>query len=287
MSGNDFLREEIFKRYGTVQRARGCFLYTKKGVRLTDMNQEAGKAILGWGGSSAFTMMKNTLSRGVTGSFITEYDYRTKKAVSSLLDSERELFFYSSKKSALSAGISVCPDGTGFYRPWSPGNLEWSSVPAVVIEPPLPWTRDVFILALLPEILEKSEEYEKSAGNPKKNVNGENSSLADSELLSEDRIRINAPMNAGIARAVYNLIGALQERKESDWFVYDIFLKGYFERKGPYLYPKVPEEKYPEMIKHFLDCAVVLSADYNQPSIVPFGADKGVFTKLKNNPFSF
>lgn len=285
MSGNDFLREEIFKRYGTVQRARGCFLYTKKGVRLTDMNQEGGKAILGWGGSSAFTMMKNALSRGVTGSFITEYDYRTKKAVSVLLNSERNVFFFPTKKSALEAGISVSPDGTSFYRPWSSGNIEWSSVPSVVVEPPLPWTRDVFILAVLPEILEKNKDKDEDKAD-KKNADFQNSDF-DSEIFSENRIKINAPMNAGIARSIYNLISAIQERKESDWFVYDIFLKDYFERKGPYLYPKVPEEKYPEMIKHFLDCTVVLSADYNQPSVVPFGADKGVFTKLKNNPFAF
>ena len=54
---------EISKRFGNVKRARGCFLYTEKGVRLTDLFQEGGRAILGWGGNSAFTVLKNVLSR--------------------------------------------------------------------------------------------------------------------------------------------------------------------------------------------------------------------------------
>ena len=63
---------ELYKRYGAVTRARGPFFYTKKGVRVTDLYQEAGRAILGWEGGSAFTMFKNVLSRGQTGSFICE-----------------------------------------------------------------------------------------------------------------------------------------------------------------------------------------------------------------------
>ena len=38
---------EIKKRYGIITRARGSFLYTQKNVRLTDLFQEGGRAILG------------------------------------------------------------------------------------------------------------------------------------------------------------------------------------------------------------------------------------------------
>ncbi|MBP5284181.1 MAG: hypothetical protein J6Y93_05900, partial [Treponema sp.] len=67
------MAEEIFKRWGTVKRARGNFLYTAKGVRLTDMFLEGGKAVLGWGSdnTSAWTVFKNILSRGLTGSYFT------------------------------------------------------------------------------------------------------------------------------------------------------------------------------------------------------------------------
>ena len=87
---------ELYKRYGAVTHARGPFFYTKKGVRVTDLYQEAGRAILGWEGGSAFTMFKNVLSRGQTGSFICEDcpEQRKKKAVSELLASDRTIFCF-------------------------------------------------------------------------------------------------------------------------------------------------------------------------------------------------
>ncbi|MBQ3824611.1 MAG: hypothetical protein II811_00585, partial [Spirochaetaceae bacterium] len=85
----DILADEIFSRYGAITRARGCFLYTKKTVRLTDMFREGGAAILGWGGGSAFTMLKNTLNRGITGTFRTEFQGQLIRAVSLLLDNQK------------------------------------------------------------------------------------------------------------------------------------------------------------------------------------------------------
>ena len=77
--------QEIDTRYGAVKRARGCHLYTSKGRRLTDMYQESGRAILGWGASRAMTEFKNIVNRGITGSFPTDYSARLEKAVKKLL----------------------------------------------------------------------------------------------------------------------------------------------------------------------------------------------------------
>ena len=80
MTVND-LFFEVYKMYGAVTRARNCFLYTKKGVRLTDLYQEEGRAILGWSGDNAYTQMKNNMNKGISGSFITEGQNRIQKAV--------------------------------------------------------------------------------------------------------------------------------------------------------------------------------------------------------------
>ena len=87
------------------------------------------------------------------------------------------------------------------------------------------------------------------------------------------------------AAMVIELMAELPLRQEKDWFIYDTILTKYWERKGPYLYPKITENKYDDFVKHCLDCSIVINPSYNEPSIIPFGADKGVFTKLKNNPF--
>ncbi|MBQ1948748.1 MAG: hypothetical protein II367_01155 [Treponema sp.] len=257
----EFLSQELFSRYGTVKRARGCFLYTAKGERLTDLFQENGRAVLGWGGSSAFTIFKNTMNRGLTGSFFTDYPHRTVRAVEKLFNSSRELFYFSSKKGALKAGILVSPEGTSVYRPWSPAATEWSKIDCVLFAPALPWAENIFILAVKKELVQKT-----------------------SVKLSSDTL-VPAPLHAAIARSVYDLIKALQEREEKHWFIYDSVLAKYWERKGPYLFSKVPAERYADFVLHCLECGLVINPDCKEPSIVPFGADKGVFSKLKNNPF--
>lgn len=141
------LSEEIYKRYGAVTRARGYFLYTKKGVRLTDMFLEDGRAILGWQAGSAFTHMKNILSRGLTGSFRTEEAFRLKKALSTLLKKEVNFYTFSDKKSALTASLSFSKDNSAVWKAFNK-DIDYSSFDAVILSPPLSWTNSVFLLAV-------------------------------------------------------------------------------------------------------------------------------------------
>ena len=83
---HDRYKEEFVKRYGTVSRARGCNLYTQKGVRITDLYLDGGRAILGrsCSASRAFKVFKNTIDRGQTGLFPKMYETRFEKAALSL-----------------------------------------------------------------------------------------------------------------------------------------------------------------------------------------------------------
>ena len=260
MSQMTVLSEEIDKRYGTIKRARGCFLYTKKGIRLTDLYQEGGKAILGWGGTS-FTVFKNVLNRGLTGSYTTDYVAQVKKAVSVLLASNRSIGMYVNKQVALKVALAASAENTSVWRPWNPEEIDWSSVASVVMEPPFPWCSGLWIVALTP------------------------APESDAALAMHISDTFPAPVLAGVARSMYNMVAALQERKETDWFIYDTVVTKYWQRKGPYLYPTVSRENYGDFVRHCLDCHLVISPDYDTPSIVPFGADVSVFKLLKNNPF--
>ncbi len=266
MNKSDFFKE-LYNLYGPVTRARNCFLYTKKGIRVTDCYQENGRAILGWDGGSAFTHLKNVLSRGQTGSFICEDHSRLEKALSCLLKSDRKLAFYYSKIDAVKAGLQIAPESTAFYQPWSENNTDWPNVTSLVIAPPLPWTESLFILAIKSQALASENQNQTS------------------EILSPATPPF--ALQVAITRSIYNLIEALQTRQEKDWFIYDPILTKYFERKGPYLYPKIPQEKYDDFVIHCLKLGIAFNPDYKEKSIVPFGADKGVFTKLKNSPFDY
>lgn len=242
------LKKEIFSRYGAVTRARGCFLYTKKGVRLTDLYQAGGRAVLGWGGGDAFTKLKNVLNRGITGFFITEYDNQIEKAVSELLQSKRHVIF-----------TYRAPDFVPLWEPWNenlPELSELDKINAISIKPPLPWTDSLYLICV-------KDDFD------------------DGKILG--RIDLPSPIIAALTRSIYDLIGAIKEREEKNWFIYDQVLAKFFERKGPYLYPKVPSGNYDDFVLLCLDNGIVINPDCNEHSIVPFGADRGVFTKLKND----
>lgn len=267
MKAKEKLAEKIAVKFGTIKRARNCFLYTEKGVRLTDLYQEEGRAILGWGAKGTFTVLKNVLERGITGSYYTDFSTRNlksksrlSKAVSELFASERTGFIFRSKSSALTAALSISQQGTAFFMPWNQADQDWKSIDCLVFAPSFPWADSYYILAVKSSLLDAKAEFENEAEVP-------------------------SPVCAALTRSVYDLIKALQEREEKDWFIYDKVVTRYWERKGPYLYPKIPEERYEEFINHCLDCELVISPDYHTPSIIPFGADKGVFRKLEKNPY--
>lgn len=252
------LYQHLYNLYGPVTRARNCFLYTKKGVRITDLYQENGRAILGWQGGSAFTMLKNVINRSQTGGFICEENDRLSKAVSELLDSPRKTYYFSDKISAMKAGLAIAPESTNAYRPWNQTSIVWSDVKCVIIEPPLPWTDSIFILAV----------------------------ASNEEAVPVSKLTVSFALKTGITRAIYNLIAALQTREESDWFIYDTILTKYWKREGPYLYPKIDRKDYDSFILHCLEEGILINPDYNSPSIIPFGADKGVFEKLNKSSFN-
>ena len=240
---------EIKKRYGIITRARGPFLYTQKNVRLTDLNQEGGRAILGWD-SSAYTVFKNTLSKGLAGSFETAHFARLQKALSELLKSERKIFLFSSKSAAMEAALLLDANSASVYKPFI--GVDYSAVKNVIVAPPLPWTNNFWILAA-------------SGG-------------LDPAILPSEKFP--PALLAAAARSVYDLIAALKERQEKDFFIYDKVLTKFFERRSCWLRPKVPQEKYDDFVLACLDAGVAINPDYNADSIVPYGADKGVLKKM-------
>lgn len=255
------LANELFNRFGAVTRARFCYLYTKKNERLLDLYQQGGKAILGWGSSKATTLFKNVLNRGITGSYFTEFNDKIEKSVSALLESQRKCFIYTSRKAALKNALTISINDTSFYRPWNSSNINISQKDCLILEPVLPWSENIFIVAAKPELTENKE--------------------------IENSTELPAPLSAAIGKSFYELKKELPLRQEKDWFIYDTIITKYWTRKGPYLFPKVPEEKYDQFVLHCLDQKLVISPEYNKPSIIPFGADAGNFSGLKNNPFDF
>ena len=246
-------------------------MYTQKNVRLTDLNQEGGRAILGWD-SSAYTVFKNILSKGLAGSFETAHFARLQKALSELLKSERKIFLFSSKRAAMEAALLLDANSASVYKPFA--GVDYSAVKNVIVAPPLPWTNNFWILAAS-SLGQPSDSGAENGGLER----GQNviAGLDPAILPSE---KFPPALLAAAARAVYDLIAALKVRQEKDFFIYDKILTKFFERRSCWLRPKVPQEKYDAFVLACLDAGVAINPDYNADSIVPYGADKGVLKKM-------
>jgi len=262
MNNIDWFNTEFVKRYGSVKRARGCYWYTEKGVRLVDLWQEDGRAILGWGAcnSKAFEVLKNTISRGQTGSFPTDYSKRFTKAVLQLVNTALCNKTTSENSIELYTSVSLITDSSiarklPTWRPWS--NVFTS---AMIVQVPFAWTESVYIV-----VSNKAYKIENELALPIAPVSG--------------------AYLAAATRAIYSLIAVLDERKECHFKRFDNSLKKYFTREGPYLTAHT-DILYEKFVLHCLDCGIVINPNKTLPSIVPFGANPGDFRKLDRTPFS-
>lgn len=241
------LYNALFEKYGNVKRARNYYFYTEKGIRLTDLFQEDGHAVLGWSYGRSRLMFKNTMERGCTGSFISSSQNALKKAVNSLFQSQYETVFWCRNYEPYLKDFEK-------LREWKPFE-EVKASEDVFFVAPFPFADSGYIVAV-------SEKYDAEES-------------AAPALLN------------GIVRSVYDLAGEIPLRTEENWCSYDSVLKLYWNRKGAYLFPKVPESEYDDFCLHCLDMGLVISPSFKTPSIVPFDVNIGDFSKLKNNPFKF
>lgn len=287
--------DELIKRYGAVVRARGPYLYTQKGVRLTDLYLDAGRAVLGraCSGSNAFRVLKNTLERGETGSFPSAYNTRFQKAVLSLIPGYDYAARFSTEDSLLRAaalytsdqttgtkqdstgtqGAAVSPNAgrrVKLWRPWQTeaaaagdNSYETLGTETLIAEgvlafyPPLALQEAGFIAVF-------------KAGNKH---------FPLSDLCS------GALLNA-ITRSIYDLQREIPKRGEKEWSRFDAVLSPYFEREGAYLIPKIGGAQYEDFVNHCLDCRLLIPPS-PAPALVPVGVNEGDFSRLKQTPFKY
>lgn len=246
----------LFDRYGAVKRARGQYLYTQSGVRLVDMYMEGGRAALGWRTGKALTVCKNTLNRGVVGSFITAEQHRLVRAVQNLLPGYEDVRWYCGVDSCESV-LRICTaSGAVMWRPWEIQCTEKSDL--IYLVPPFPWAGEILIVA--------------------------SRSMRLTEVLPYSDM-IAPPVLAGMARALYDLLAEIPQRNESMWRVHDKILLKYWKRSGPYLYPVVPEDDYSRFFLHCLDCGLFISPVFTSASVVPHEVASGDFTQLKKRAY--
>ncbi|MBO4508975.1 MAG: hypothetical protein J5747_10120 [Spirochaetaceae bacterium] len=328
------LAAEIQKRYGNVRRARGCYLYTEKGVRLTDCYLDGGRALLGWDGGKARTVFKDTLERGATGAYCGGYESRLATAVRHLLPREyTEIRWYygdcasgsaNSATCAVSGGSVLCGSADGasagtalgargsttgtheacvrdavLWRPWldicaesTPKPTRYPEItiihpgaerPAIIrLVPPYPWATTLCIYAFrtdAPQTVASGAKTEQGATAATGANAAQLASTPQTTNIPPSDV-VPAPLLAAYARAFCDLKTALGTFGENDFKCFAKQLSPLFDRRACWLFPKIPRDSYEDFAKRCLDAGIVVSPDYDTPSLIPWRANKGDIKRI-------
>lgn len=303
------LKSEILKRYGVVRRAYDYHLYTAKGVRILDLYQENGSAILGWRSGRAKLAFKNMLDRGMTGTFPTETEDELVRAVQEVLPYYNTVRWYETKERARLA----CASYLGL----------WSDIPLIESpllhteasidmgpggDSPLSSAKQIYGIPIWRPWLDEAF-YTMSDRVDSAFLQNANDTLNTMVLASplpfaggctlavfassgsdtptpppSDSI---APALLGaLSRAFADLSAALFKRTEADWARYDAYTSAFWDRRGPYLVPKMRKSRYHDFFMKCLDKGILISPEYDTPSIIPYIADAGEFKGLSSGETS-
>lgn len=285
MLDNDFKKEYIFlnteikKRYGFITRARGHYLYTEKNVRLTDLFLENGRAFLGWGNlaSQSMLVLKNTSSRGQTGSFFSHHEDRLKKIVFELYPNYTDLYFFLTRESLfahllekklvdfnlaelgeqklLACNIPVVRPGQAVSETYSPKIAN-----TLIVIPPFSWAQSPYLV-----------------------LHAEQNSMHSLQKSYSDFI--SPALFAALTRGFYDLKKKLT-LPLADFSVFDSIFSPYFTRTAQYLYYAQNPKIYRDFMLHCLDCHIVLPPLCTLPAILSYSVQKSDFKLFEKNSFS-
>ena len=263
-----------------INRARGYFLYTADGKRYLDMALEGGRLIMGHRQKGYGQTLKNAIDKGILPGFPSPYAHRLKQAVRALFGKDCFVYLFKSEEHAKAAlatqGIAyelwrpLCADTGATSRVANAcdpindlKNQKSPRKPAVI--PSLPLTLEAPVILVLPV---------PAAFSPGVVVSKSELSLAEEP--------VSPVILAGAVRALYNLKAFLAEADYSCWEEAGIAeaCNGKWRVELPYLYPLCPRNQYPAVWDAFFEAGIILSWDYDTPSILPPELSEGTRKKV-------
>ena len=262
-----------------INRARGYFLYTADGKRYLDMALDGGRLIMGHRQKGYGQALKNAIDKGILPSFPSPYAHRLKQAVRALFGAGCHVYLFKSEEHAKAALATQGLEHT-LWRPLA-FNTDTASSVANARDPitdPINHkpssnmdtqkstaTLELPVIPLLPV--------------PAPFAPGVVVSKSELNIVEE---QVSPVILAGAVRALYNLKAFLAEVDYSAWEKAGIAeaCKGKWRVELPYLYPLCSKDKYPAVRDAFFEAGIILSCDYDTPSILPPELSDGNRKKL-------
>ena len=262
-----------------INRARGYFLYTADGKRYLDMALDGGRLIMGHRQKGYGQALKNAIDKGILPSFPSPYAHRLKQAVRVLFGADCHVYLFKSEEHAKTALTTKNLD----YTLWRPLTFNTDTASSVTnacdpINDPINHkpssnmdtqkstaTLELPVIPLLPV--------------PAPFAPGVVVSKSELNIVEE---QVSPVILAGAMRAVYNLKAFLAEVDYSCWEKAGITetCKGKWRVELPYLYPLCERNQYPAVWDAFFEAGIILSCDYDTPSVLSPDLSDGNRKKL-------
>lgn len=259
--------DDLARELPQVRRARDYHLYDFRGRRYLDLYLSGGRALLGHRPEHLLLLVKNQISKGLSGAFPSPLEGRLVRALAKLLPDHRAVRIYANME-RLRAALASCgaglPSSARLADPaiesigegetaalWRPFLPEGWNQPEILV-PVLP-----FPAVFAPVVVCARAEIARS--------------LPPSDLVSPALL-------TGLEGSVYALVRLAERYGEEQWSLFDGPL---WERRGPYLRARCEKDRYSGLFGRSLKEGMVLSPHYPGPSIVPALFSDGELKSLR------
>ena len=243
-----------------INRARGYYVYTANGKRYLDMALEGGRLVMGHRQKGYAQAMKNVIDKGILPGYPSPYAHRLKQAVKSLVGRQCFVYLFPSEERAREVVSDNGPDARDPASDSITGAADACDSINDPIKPALNLEATDFELCD-PMILLLPVPAAFALGVI----------VSNTELQLEDE-PVSPVILAGAVRAVYNLIAFRKEADYSGWEkagIIDICKGKWIACCTPYIFPFCKREQYPAVWDAFFGAGIILSTDYDKPSVLP------------------
>jgi hypothetical protein len=275
---------ELLEILPAMRRARGWRLYGADNTRILDMYLDGGRSVAGRRSGASGRLEKECIDRGLDSSFRTFWKRRLEKEILAWLPGYARVRFFASETEAL---LALADKDADFADRLRAGDSFSDALrffaESILVEAPFSEYRTdlakdpssrafggrlaAAFLPLAPAwslgvILEKKEsEYweDRAAAAP-----------------------IPTIKLAAAARSLSDFTAFVKDYGEKNWAAIDPFIAGLFLRSGPWLYPAYPREEHASVFAACLKKHILISPDYDSPSLVPGEFDAGEVSPLKS-----
>ena len=256
-----------------IRRARLWRLYAENGRRFLDLWQDGGRGVLGAKGEGLGRVAKAEIDLGRGAPMPSVWNRRLASGLHAWKPAYAACRSYLSEERALAAANAAIARISG-DRTWSgevPLELPFGEYLDIARAESRETPRIALAVLPCPAMLCPAVLLLREEPDPR------------DEALASDLV---PPLAAATAcRSLAEYARFAEAAPERRWRKADRRIAGLFERRGPWLLPRYPENRHGDVFRACLAAGILISPDYGRPSILPGDFDDGELAPISEMDF--